>query len=215
MEIDEFKRYVEKQKSFLIFGKKNKYEINITWLKKKKQYLVHMDKDYFCKSSEEILELFYCGYSLEKWIKEGEVLLCIRDEKAEEFAVQKYIASYYQERCRKKLKQGYRKNTREAFWEFIAKRPEILNQNTVKVISESEFKNALKQADAKTHSYMIGSNGWFEDSFYAGEMKTLAMYVEKYLEVLDFSMIFNEKGGILQYVTSDDGAVERVYCRLI
>lgn len=215
MEIDEFRRFVEKQKSFLIFGKKKMYEINITWLKKKKRYLVHMDKDYFCKSSEEILELFYCGYSLEKWIKEGEVLLCIRDEKAEEFAVQKYIASYYQERCRKKLKQGYRKNTREAFWEFMAKRPEILNQNTVKVISESEFKNALKQADAKTHGYMIGSNGWFEDSFYAGEMKTLAMYAEKYLEVLDFSMIFNEKGGILQYVTSDDGAVERVYCRLI
>ena len=93
MEIDEFRRFVEKQKSFLIFGKKKMYEINITWLKKKKRYLVHMDKDYFCKSSEEILELFYCGYSLEKWIKEGEVLLCIRDEKAEEFAVQKYIAS--------------------------------------------------------------------------------------------------------------------------
>lgn len=215
MEIDEFRRFVEKQKSFLIFGKKKMYEINITWLKKKKRYLVHMDKDYFCKSSEEILELFYCGYSLEKWIKEGEALLCIRDEKAEEFAVQKYIASYYQERCRKKLKQGYRKNTREAFWEFIAKRSEILNQNTVKVISESEFKNALKQADVKTPGYMIGSNGWFEDSFYAGEMKTLAMYAEKYLEVLDFSMIFNEKGGILQYVTSDDGEVERVYCRLI
>ena len=51
---------------------------------------------------------------------------------------------------------------------------------------------------------MIGSNGWFEDCFYAGEMKTLAMYVEKYLEELDFSMIFNEKGGILQYVTSDE-----------
>ena len=78
-----------------------------------------------------------------------------------------------------------------------------------------QFKNALKQADAKTPGYMIGSNGWFEDSFYAGEMKTLAMYAEKYLEVLDFSMIFNEKGGILQYVTSDDGEVERVYYRLI
>ncbi len=36
-----------------------------------------------------------------------------------------------------------------------------------------------------------------------------------YLEELDFSMIFNEKGGILQYVTSDEGKVEREYCRLI
>ena len=40
---------------------------------------------------------------------------------------------------------------------------------------------------------MIGSNGWFKDCFYAGEMKTLAVYLEKYLEELDFSMIFNEK----------------------
>ena len=119
MEIDEFRRFVEKQKSFLIFGKKKMYEINITWLKKKKRYLVHMDKDYFCKSSEEILELFYCGYSLEKWIKEGEVLLCIRDEEAEKFALQRYIISQYQERCRKKLKQGYRKNEKEAFWELF------------------------------------------------------------------------------------------------
>ena len=62
---------------------------------------------------------------------------------------------------------------------------------------------------------MIGSNGWFKDCFYAGEMKTLAVYLEKYLEELDFSMIFNEKGGILQYVTSDEGKVERKYCRLI
>ena len=97
----------------------------------------------------------------------------------------------------------------------MAKRPEILNKNTVKAISEKEFKNELKKADNKVQSYMIGSNGWFKDCFYAGEMKTLAVYVEKYLEELDFSMIFNEKGGILQYVTSDEGKVEREYCRLI
>ena len=64
----------------------------------------------------------------------------------------------------------------------MAKRPEILNKNTVKAISEKEFKNELKKADNKVQGYMIGSNGWFEDCFYAGEMKTLAMYVEKYLE---------------------------------
>ena len=115
----------------------------------------------------------------------------------------------------KKLKQGYRKNEKEAFWEFLAKRPEILNKNTVKAISEKEFKNELKKADNKVQGYMIGSNGWFKDCFYAGEMKTLAVYLEKYLEELDFSMIFNEKGGILQYVTSDEGKVEREYCRLI
>ena len=118
-------------------------------------------------------------------------------------------------RCRKKLKQGYCKNERETFWEFLAKRPEILNKNTVKAISEKEFKNELKKADNKVQGYMIGSNGWFKDCFYAGEMKTLAVYVEKYLEELDFNMMFNEKGGILQYVTSDEGKVERKYCRLI
>ena len=139
----------------------------------------------------------------------------IPDEEAEKFVLQRYIISQYQERCRKKLKQGYRKNEKEAFWEFLAKRPEILNKNTVKAISEKEFKNELKKADNKVQGYMIGSNGWFKDCFYAGEMKTLAVYLEKYLEELDFSMIFNEKGGILQYVTSDEGKVEREYCRLI
>lgn len=188
--MDEFKRYVAKQNSFLIYGKTKLYEISITWIEKKKCYMLHVDKDYFCKNSEEMLALFYCGYPLEKWIKEGEVLLCIRDEEAEKFALQRYIISQYQERCRKKLKQGYRKN-------------------------EKEFKNELKKADNKVQGYMIGSNGWFKDCFYAGEMKTLAVYVEKYLEELDFSMIFNEKGGILQYVTSDEGKVEREYCRLI
>lgn len=213
--MDEFKRYVAKQNSFLIYGKTKLYEISITWIEKKKCYMLHVDKDYFCKNSEEMLALFYCGYPLEKWIKEGEVLLCIRDEEAEKFALQRYIISQYQERCRKKLKQGYCKNERETFWEFLAKRPEILNKNTVKAISEKEFKNELKKADNKVQGYMIGSNGWFKDCFYAGEMKTLAVYVEKYLEELDFSMIFNEKGGILQYVTSDEGKVEREYCRLI
>ena len=182
--MDEFKRYVAKQNSFLIYGKTKLYEISITWIEKKKCYMLHVDKDYFCKNSEEMLALLYCGYPLEKWIKEGEVLLCIRDEEAEKFALQRYIVSQYQERCRKKLKQGYRKNEREAFWEFLAKRPEILNKNTVKAISEKEFKNELKKADNKVQGYMIGSNGWFEDCFYAGEMKTLAMYVEKYLEEL-------------------------------
>ena len=81
--------------------------------------MLHVDKDYFCKNSEEMLALFYCGYPLEKWIKEGEVLLCIRDEEAEKFALQRYIISQYQERCRKKLKQGYRKNEKEAFWELF------------------------------------------------------------------------------------------------
>ena len=65
----------------------------------------------------------------------------IPDEEAEKFVLQRYIISQYQERCRKKLKQGYRKNEKEAFWEFLAKRPEILNKNTVKAISEKEFKN--------------------------------------------------------------------------
>ena len=147
--MDEFKRYVAKQNSFLIYGKTKLYEISITWIEKKKCYMLHVDKDYFCKNSEEMLALLYCGYPLEKWIKEGEVLLCIRDEEAEKFALQRYIVSQYQERCRKKLKQGYRKNEREAFWEFLAKRPEILNKNTVKAISEKEFKNELKKADNK------------------------------------------------------------------
>ena len=135
--MDEFKRYVAKQNSFLIYGKTKLYEISITWIEKKKCYMLHVDKDYFCKNSEEMLTLFYCGYPLEKWIKEGEVLLCIRDEEAEKFALQRYIISQYQERCRKKLKQGYRKNEKEAFWEFLAKRPEILNKNTVKAIRMS------------------------------------------------------------------------------
>ena len=98
---------------------------------------------------------------------------------------------------------------------IFGEKTEILNKNTVKAISEKEFKNELKKADNKVQGYMIGSNGWFKDCFYAGEMKTLAVYLEKYLEELDFSMIFNEKGGILQYVTSDEGKVERKYCRLI
>ena len=84
--MDEFKRYVAKQNSFLIYGKTKLYEISITWIEKKKCYMLHVDKDYFCKNSEEMLALFYCGYPLEKWIKEGEVLLCIRDEEAEKFA---------------------------------------------------------------------------------------------------------------------------------
>ena len=66
--MDEFKRYVAKQNSFLIYGKTKLYEISITWIEKKKCYMLHVDKDYFCKNSEEMLTLFYCGYPLEKWI---------------------------------------------------------------------------------------------------------------------------------------------------
>ena len=92
--MDEFKRYVAKQNSFLIYGKTKLYEISITWIEKKKCYMLHVDKDYFCKNSEEMLALFYCGYPLEKWIKEGEVLLCIRDEEAEKFETVRDLVEY-------------------------------------------------------------------------------------------------------------------------
>ena len=49
--MDEFKRYVAKQNSFLIYGKTKLYEISITWIEKKKCYMLHVDKDYFCKNS--------------------------------------------------------------------------------------------------------------------------------------------------------------------
>ena len=55
MEIDEFRRFVEKQKSFLIFGKKKMYEINITWLKKKKIISVKAAKKYWNCSIADIL----------------------------------------------------------------------------------------------------------------------------------------------------------------
>ena len=52
--MDEFKRYVAKQNSFLIYGKTKLYEISITWIEKKKCYMLHVDKDYFCKNSEAV-----------------------------------------------------------------------------------------------------------------------------------------------------------------
>lgn len=36
MKMDEFKRYVAKQNSFLIYGKTKLYEISITWIAKEK-----------------------------------------------------------------------------------------------------------------------------------------------------------------------------------
>ena len=78
--------------------------------------MLHVDKDYFCKKTvKKCWHCFIVDILWEKWIKEGEVLLCIRDEEAEKFVLQRYIISQYQERCRKKLKQGYRKNEKEAF----------------------------------------------------------------------------------------------------
>ncbi len=104
--MDEFKRYVAKQNSFLIYGKTKLYEISITWIEKKKCYMLHVDKDYFCKNSEEMLALFYCGYPLEKWIKEGEVLLCIRDEEAEKFVLQKVYNFPISGTMQEKIKAG-------------------------------------------------------------------------------------------------------------
>ena len=54
-------------------------------------------------------------------------MLCIRDEEAEKFVLQRYIISQYQERCRKKLKQGYRKNEKKLFGNF-GEKTEILNK---------------------------------------------------------------------------------------
>ena len=48
MKKNELKRYVEKKNSLMIIGKTKLYEISITWIEKKKCYMLHVDKDYFC-----------------------------------------------------------------------------------------------------------------------------------------------------------------------
>ena len=124
MELVKFRQYISDRKSFLVYGqwKDEWFALGIIWVEGE-SYGVEIGKIMRCKGSEEILELYWNGYSLENYIKSGKPLLCGRDPEIEKSMVRKYIRSEYREKCFYRL---YGKKSRKSFGETIVSAPWIL-----------------------------------------------------------------------------------------